>query len=582
MDVSTQTCLSPYVWKMICETGMSIDLENILTKALTIDTVRLRSVLDLCEVMQSNEAWHSRTLEVLSPSIHHIGTVYAELSNDEFQVNAIIVSSWTGAEKDIQDCFEWLKCDDPCGPVLAILRITAILEHSLGNVLFEKGIQVPFLLKDILTAPQLHETFGPELMTLLKVIVGPPQSLNLRNVMWHGFVRPEEVDSRYAYLLICIVLSLGEQMMLRHGVDGQNMQRRKCFSLERYATVLDDFQGVHFSQEQFLSVLESSSLVLPGRMAYWRTCMDLLSKGLYAECLTLALPQLECVLRVLYTKVNECSHRLLTAEMSTLYTTMDEVLAKEMESGSTNALRIALGDPHFEMLLDVFSYLEGPRLRDKISHGEVNLRTVSEGLVHHVLHLTALTCSIERLVGTNSQSDYTDVLRNLSKSYRAHFHPTQLLWRKVQEAIDKLYCLGTNQRPSEGLTTKRNAGDINACMRLLGMKWDVALPRRWNSSLLADLDLLRMSVVNTAPETVFRPRKELMIVTLLRQICDETCVTLDQLNDTLASKIKNWNTHGLRSRQRENFRRLLERHGKDSAVTTKIIINHLLSSLSRK
>ncbi|XP_075531877.1 endoplasmic reticulum membrane-associated RNA degradation protein-like isoform X3 [Dermacentor variabilis] len=531
MNVVAQTCLSPNVWKMICETGISGDLDNILTGALTIDTPRLRNILDSCEAVDQNETWYCRALKLLSPSIHHIKTAYAELSVDSFRVKAVELSSWTGAEKDVQNCFGWLKCDEPCGPVLAVLRITAILEHSLGDVLFGKGIQVPFLLKDILSAPQLHDVFGPELMTLLQVIVGPPQSLNLRNVVWHGFVRPEEVDSRYAYLLICIVLSLGEQMRQRHGVDGQDIQRRKCFSLERHAVMLDDFHDVDFSRDNFLSILESSPLVLPGQMSYWQACMNLLSRTLYAECLTLALPQLECVLRVLYTKVNDCSHRLLTAEMSTLYTTMDEVLAKDMESGLPNAVRVALGDPRFEMFLDIFSYLEGPRLRDKVSHGEVDLSTVSKGLVLHLLHLTAITCSIEPLESANTE---------------------------VQEAIPKLHRLCTNRVIGEGTTENQKIGEMDTCIRLLGEKWNVELPRSWNSSLLADLELLRTSVVTCAPATVFRPRKELMVVTLLRRMCDEACITLDQLNDTLTSRTENWNLRGLRSRRRENFRRLLE------------------------
>ncbi|XP_075727248.1 endoplasmic reticulum membrane-associated RNA degradation protein isoform X2 [Rhipicephalus microplus] len=479
------------------------------------------------------------------------------LSKEEFRDKAVRFSLWTDSEKEVQDCFAWLQCNDPCGPVLAVLRITAILERSLGNVLFEKGVKVPFLLKDILNAPQLHEAFGPELMTLLQVIVGPPQSLNLRNVTWHGFVRPEEVDSRYAYLLICIVFSIGEQILQRHSVDDVNKQRRKYFSLDKYASKLNDFRGVNFNPDEFLSILDSSSLVLPGRMTYWKACMELLSKSLYAQCLTLALPQLECMLRVLYTEVNDCSHRLLTAEMTKLYTTMDEVLAKEMESGSTNAVREALGDANFEMFLDIFSYLEGPRLRDKVSHGEVDLKTVSQNLVHHVLHLTALTCSTEQLSGGDMESGYAKALRKASQSYRAHFHPTQLLWKQIQKATTKLHHLGTYRQSSEAVNINWNADEIDTCMRLLGTKWNVQLPRRWSSSLLADMELLRLSVVNTVPKTVFRPRKELTVVTLLRRICDEICVTLDQLNRTLALRTKVFNMRVLRSRQRENFTRLL-------------------------
>ncbi|XP_075531879.1 endoplasmic reticulum membrane-associated RNA degradation protein-like isoform X5 [Dermacentor variabilis] len=477
MNVVAQTCLSPNVWKMICETGISGDLDNILTGALTIDTPRLRNILDSCEAVDQNETWYCRALKLLSPSIHHIKTAYAELSVDSFRVKAVELSSWTGAEKDVQNCFGWLKCDEPCGPVLAVLRITAILEHSLGDVLFGKGIQVPFLLKDILSAPQLHDVFGPELMTLLQVIVGPPQSLNLRNVVWHGFVRPEEVDSRCRFQ--------SGQFFVNTGVQSTGPSRTNVL-----------LAGMHESSKQDF--------------------------------------------------------------MSTLYTTMDEVLAKDMESGLPNAVRVALGDPRFEMFLDIFSYLEGPRLRDKVSHGEVDLSTVSKGLVLHLLHLTAITCSIEPLESANTENGYAAVLRKVSSSYRAHFHPTQLLWRKVQEAIPKLHRLCTNRVIGEGTTENQKIGEMDTCIRLLGEKWNVELPRSWNSSLLADLELLRTSVVTCAPATVFRPRKELMVVTLLRRMCDEACITLDQLNDTLTSRTENWNLRGLRSRRRENFRRLLE------------------------
>lgn len=65
-------------------------------------------------------------------------------------------------------------------------------------------------------------------------------------------------------------------------------------------------------------------------------------------------------------------------------------------------------------------------------------------------------------------------------------------------------------------------------------------------------------MADSSPATVFRPRKELVVVALLRRMCDEACITLDQLNDTLASRAEDWNSRGLQSRRRENFRRLLE------------------------
>ncbi|XP_077493297.1 endoplasmic reticulum membrane-associated RNA degradation protein-like isoform X3 [Amblyomma americanum] len=503
-----------------------------------------------------DETWHCRALKRLSPAIHCIRNVFAELPVDSFQRKAEFLR-WTSAEADIQDCFQQLQSGDPCGPVLAVLRTTAILEHSLGNVLFGKNVQVPFLLKDILTADQLHEVFGPELMLLLQVIVGPPQSLNLRNIVWHGFVRPEEVDSRYAYLLICIILSLGEHINQHCNPEIHSQRQRKQFSLERHTAVLCDFDDLPFNEDRFLSALEGSSFVLPGRMQYWLTCVDLLKRASYAKCLMLALPQLECMLRVLYTKVNNCSHRLLTAEMVTFYTTLDEILAKEMEPGLQNAVRSTLGDPHFEMFLDIFSYLEGPRLRDKISHGEVNLETVTERLVHHIFHLAALTCSIE-LPGDANENSYITVLRKVSNNYRAHFHPSQLLRRKTVQAVDKLRCLKRNLEACDDITTEANKDKLDACISLLGKRWDIELRGDWDSSLLADVEFLATSIADSVLSSVFRPRRELMVVTLLRQMCDEACITLDHLNAMLASRAQGLSSRGLRSRQRENYKRFLE------------------------
>ncbi|XP_049511784.1 uncharacterized protein LOC119464212 isoform X2 [Dermacentor silvarum] len=190
---------------------------------------------------------------------------------------------------------------------------------------------------------------------------------------------------------------------------------------------------------------------------------------------------------------------------------------------------------------------------------EENLGVLYTQVFLTVNHSVRLYRGMSSILSTVALNEYAAVLRKVSNSYRAHFHPTQLLWRKVQEAIHKLHHLCTNRVIGEGTIANQKIGEMDTCIHLLGEKWNIELLRSGNSSLLADLELLRTSVADSAPATVFRPRKELMVVTLLRRMCDEACITLDQLNDTLASRAENQNLRGLRSRRRENFRRLLER-----------------------
>ena len=73
--------------------------------------------------------------------------------------------------------------------------------------------------------PELENLIGVRLIRLLKVIVGPPITINLRNILWHGFVNcsgqiidqsnnlPIEVDLlRFYYFLLAISISIGDEL----------------------------------------------------------------------------------------------------------------------------------------------------------------------------------------------------------------------------------------------------------------------------------------------------------------------------------------------------------------------------------
>ena len=49
------------------------------------------------------------------------------------------------------------------------------------------------------------------------------------------------------------------------------------------------------------------------------------------------------------------------------------MMVRSLEDGRPNALVKELGTPYMEMLLDLLIHPEGPRLRDRISHGEVGM-----------------------------------------------------------------------------------------------------------------------------------------------------------------------------------------------------------------
>ena len=53
------------------------------------------------------------------------------------------------------------------------------------------------------------------------------------------------------------------------------------------------------------------------------------------------------------------------------------------------------------MLLDLLEHQEGPRLRDHISHGELDIMTISQDVASYVLTVSAVFCVCVRQPDTD-------------------------------------------------------------------------------------------------------------------------------------------------------------------------------------
>ena len=69
-------------------------------------------------------------------------------------------------------------------------------------------------------------------------------------------------------------------------------------------------------------------------------------------------------------------------------TTIDTLLDEFMENGTVNQVSAEFGKQIMFMLLDIFIWEDGPRLRDVISHGAIDPVTIPFNLVQRVLLIT--------------------------------------------------------------------------------------------------------------------------------------------------------------------------------------------------
>jgi hypothetical protein len=359
--------------------------------------------------------------------------------------------TWTGKQQLFEECVQlWLSSDSDCDvcdsgtqlahhhdssrPVFAhhlcLLLCSAGLERALGDAYLSVSgaSQCPSLLRDLLNAPQLEDTFGKTAMCCLRCLMGPPSGLNLRNIFWHGFPSPGEISSNYVCLLLAMAASLGA------GLASVEVVHRPPVSLQREEFIMTGtFPELYDSDIGCIERLFADSFFVPASMLpLWMAGLTAFKHQRYHHSLVLLLPALEHGLRRVFACVNHCPHRVLTAESTALYTTFDEILSPTLQDLSPNRLHHEIGPAKLECLLDLLVQPEGPRLRDRISHGEVDFYSLSKPLANHVVSLCALFCVRYSLDDPTLTSE-PPIAKCLAveRSYEPLFHPASLLKREV-------------------------------------------------------------------------------------------------------------------------------------------------------
>ena len=175
----------------------------------------------------------------------------------------------------------------------------------------------------------------------------------------------------------------------------------------------------------------------------------------HGDCIVLLLPQLEHGLRRLFALANNCPERVLTAENTVLFTTFDEILSPSINSNTRNRLHSLTGSNYITMLMDILMYPEGPRLRDRFSHGETYFgpteetdQTELQALASYVLSVCVCFC----VLCLNKQAKlhcmtYISKVHSVSRTYTSVFHPIALYKSQLKQLCQKLTRFQHIQRP---------------------------------------------------------------------------------------------------------------------------------------
>lgn len=275
---------------------------------------------------------------------------------------------------------------------LVLVISVSLLERGLFDLYHDspeaaKDEKPPTILKDLLDTAAIKRSL-PECGAQWLRLLFHPRCLNLRNLVWHGFLTPEEVCPGHASLVLLLLLSLPRAnprpMWTPAAFDS-------FFEADRQPPIT--FGPHHGSAPGPLvlhlrSVVHQSSFVPPGHQ--WTLCaaIDAASKGRTALFMILALPALEQALRRVFATVNEC-HQISQATCGKYYSTLDgygqknkhqlllEPEVREELGGGRNRLLRALPPGIVDACFDLFLLDAGPGLRGKLAHGDIDLLALS-------------------------------------------------------------------------------------------------------------------------------------------------------------------------------------------------------------
>ncbi|XP_023053912.2 endoplasmic reticulum membrane-associated RNA degradation protein isoform X3 [Piliocolobus tephrosceles] len=567
------TCLSPSVYDIICNLGFQLredcDINSIVTQNGEVCWKTITDCVSYTESDQGLDYWGS--VRLLGPVCEAVHSHFLSLTKGQFEIRYAPWFQWTSFPELFPEIFDALESLQSPAISLSLMKLTSCLERALGDVFLLIGKECPFLLRDLLASEELAQVFGQSVMNVLKVFIGSPCGLNLRNVLWHGFASPEEVPPKYCSMMMLLTAGLGQLLK-------NYLQKTKLTLAHRSfitPTNLEDLIVFPDVTYEVLSVLEEamtkSAFILKIMLPYWEVALVKFKSHRFADCAILLLTQLETGLRNVFATLNRCPKRLLTAESTTLYTTFDEILAKHLNDGKINQLPLFLGEPAMEFLWDFLNHQEGPRIRDHLSHGEINLHEFSKETTNQLLAFSVvllLRFVDEGLLSVFKEKAAVELLVSLAEGYSSRCHPVFQLKKQVLSCEESIRVWALLPFPEE-LTWEavrlEDNSETNACYSLITKMTDELyhhIPE--NHCVLKDLDhlptetwpqLLR-ELCSTPVPTLFCPRIVLEVLVVLRSIGKQCHRVSGQV--TVASELRHrqWVERTLRSRQRQNYLRM--------------------------
>lgn len=263
-----------------------------------------------------------------------------------------------------------------------------------------------------------------------------------------------------------------------------------------------------------------------------------------------------------------------------MYTTLDEILGQYVTENQENKLPLEIGHSVMEILLDLFTYPHGPRVRDKLSHGEADIfifpKSICTAIFIVVIYFSAKYQSTTIL----KEKSWLKRMNSWADQYESLFHPISLVKSKLKDVVKltgefnknikftytlqgrTLWTANELMDPdSEDIVTVSK--EIPVLINLICNKLNIRSSVDGMFSPFADGSVCLCNILKTKIHTLYRYQKdsgtgESEIVNLLLRIAIECETVIVQVFTALQCRQDQLKNKTLRSRQRNNLQSLIK------------------------
>ncbi|XP_025028304.1 endoplasmic reticulum membrane-associated RNA degradation protein isoform X3 [Python bivittatus] len=279
------TCLSSTVHYMVCEAGFemkaSYAVSSVICSTGEIDWGFIAKQVQYGE--QDSTLDYIKSVRSLGPLCESIHLHLKSLTVEQFENQFVMWLQWTNCSEIFLEMFDTVRSPCDAAVALSLMKLTSCLERALGDVFLLIGKDCPFLLRDLLASQELVSIFGQPVMDILKVFIGSPDGLNLRNILWHGFVSAEEIPVKYFSMLLFLTAGLG-QLLNNYCLQTQSTLVHRPYVSFTNLKELHIFPDLNHKLLSLAGELVTkSNIVLKTMLPFWTAAITSFQQGRFSQ-----------------------------------------------------------------------------------------------------------------------------------------------------------------------------------------------------------------------------------------------------------------------------------------------------------